>query len=241
MDIDIQIFIVFHKNIFDECYKNIPDDILNKYFTFFAVNENIEKSYTQNKYKIIKEWELLIYDKKFQDRGYNENSAIYHVYANNLHKDYKYIGFFQYDMVFNDNIIEIIQKNTINTPTVFSFSFFSFDFCSKSTWNEPNTLNYLIKDYENFYKKSFKYNNNYPLFNSFVIPKETYEKTMEWIVQLYDKIYPWCVEPPNAIHFGHVGGIYERLMGYCIGEENLQNIILNVTHDDNNKYKLLSY
>jgi hypothetical protein len=64
---------------------------------------------------------------------------------------------------------------------------------------------------------------------------------MEWIVQLYDKIYPWCVEPPNATHFGHVGGIYERLMGYCIGEENLQNIILNVSHGYNNKYKLLSY
>ena len=33
-DTDIQIFIVFHKNIFDECYKLIPDDIIYKYFTF---------------------------------------------------------------------------------------------------------------------------------------------------------------------------------------------------------------
>ena len=31
---DIQIFIVFHKNIFDDCYKNIPDDILSRKNTF---------------------------------------------------------------------------------------------------------------------------------------------------------------------------------------------------------------
>ena len=92
-DNNIQIFIVFHKKIFDECYENIPHDILYKYFTFFAVNKNIEKHYTQNKYKIINEWELPIYDKTFQERGYNENSSIYHVYTNNLHKGYKYIGF----------------------------------------------------------------------------------------------------------------------------------------------------
>jgi hypothetical protein len=239
MEKDIQIFIVFHKNIFDECYKNIPDDILYKYFTFYAVNEKIEKSYTLDKYKIINEWELLIYDKTFQERGYNENSALYHVYANNLHKDYKYIGFFQYDMVFNENIIEIIQKNIVTTPTLFSLGLFSFDFCSYVTWNERNTLNYVINDYEVFYKKSFKYNDNYPLYNTFVIPNETYEKTMKWIIQLYDKIYPWCMQKPNATHWGHIGGIYERLVGFCIGEENLQNIVLNVSHDHN--YKLLSY
>jgi len=94
MGVDIQIFIIFHKNIFDECYKNIPEDILSEYFTFYAVNENIEKCYMQNKYKVINEWELSIYDKTFQERGYNENSAIYHIYANKLNKDYKYIGFF---------------------------------------------------------------------------------------------------------------------------------------------------
>lgn len=58
---------------------------------------------------------------------------------------------------------------------------------------------------------------------------------MKWVTQLYNKIYPWCVEKPNANHFGHIGGIYERIMSYCIGEENLQNIILNVLHD--HKYK----
>jgi hypothetical protein len=62
---------------------------------------------------------------------------------------------------------------------------------------------------------------------------------MQWIMQLYDKIYPWCIERPNRSHFGHIGGIYERIMAYAIGEENLQNINLNISHD--HKYKKLSY
>ena len=236
---DIQLFVVFHKNIFDECYLNIPDDILYKYFTFFAVNKKIEKCYTQNKYKVINEWELPIYDDSFQTRGYNENSAIYHVYSNNLHKDYKYIGFFQYDMVFNDNVIDFLQQHISETPTNFYFENYSFNFCSYETWNEPNTLNYIIKDYETFYNKSFTKNYQYPLYNSYVIPIEIYEKIMKWVVQLYDKIYPWCIEEPNATHFAHIGGIYERIMAYSIGEENLHNIKINVTH--NHHYKRISY
>ena len=54
-----------NKYIFDSCYEKIPIDILNKYFTFIAVNENIVKSYTLNKYNVINEWELPRYDKTF--------------------------------------------------------------------------------------------------------------------------------------------------------------------------------
>lgn len=43
----IKIFIVFHKYIFDDSYKHIPDDILRKHFVFIAVNKNIPKEYTQ--------------------------------------------------------------------------------------------------------------------------------------------------------------------------------------------------
>lgn len=236
---NIQFFVVFHKNIFDDCYKNIPEDILNKYFTFIAVNEKIPKNYTQNKYRVINEWELPIYDKTFQERGYNENSAIYHIYANNLHRNYDYVGFFQYDMIFNDNIMEFLEKNISPTPTIFSVVNVNFMFCSYETWNEPFTLQFILDDYEEFYNKPFSEQNQYPLCNSFVIPVETFEKTMKWVTQLYDKLYPWCMEEPNATHFGHIGGIYERVMAFAIGEENLNNIKLDVSH--NHGYKKLSY
>ena len=240
--VDFQIFVVFHKHIFDECYTHIPDDILYTYFTFIAVNPSIKKYYTPNKYKVINEWELPHYDKSFQESGYNENSAIYHVHANNLHKPYKYIGFFQYDMKFRDNIVLFLQTYLMSEktplPTLFSFAQYNFRFCSYETWNEPKTLDYIIQDYEQFFGKPFTKDKQYPLFNSYIISTETYEKIMTWVTQLYQKLYPWSMEPPNATHFGHIGGIYERIMAYAIGEENLQYVHVNVEHDNN--FKMLN-
>jgi hypothetical protein len=235
----IQIFIIFHKYIFDECYENIPPDILQKYFTFIAVNPNIPKQYTQNKYKIINEWDLSIYDKTFQERGYNENSAIYHVYANYLHKEYDYIGFFQYDMKFGDNIINCIEQNIQDGPKYFAFANDDFHFCSYTSWNEPNTLEYIMKNYEEFFNRHFSRNKRYPLLNSYVIPRNLYEKVIKWAIHLHDKLYPWCIQYPNRTHFGHIGSIYERVMAYSIGEENLPYIKVNVHHDHD--YKRLSY
>jgi hypothetical protein len=235
---EFQIFIVFHKHIFDECYQNIPGDMLYKYFTFIAVNPSIKKYYTPDKYKIVNEWELPIYDKSFQDRGYNENSAIYHVHANQLHTPYKYIGFFQYDMKFRDDIVCFLQKNITPVPTLYSFNRYNFNFCSYETWNEPKTREYIIRDYEQFYQKPFTKDKQYPLFNSYIIPVETYEKVMAWVSQLYSKLYPWTMEPPNATHFGHIGGIYERIMGYAIGEEDLRYVEVRVEHDNN--FKMLN-
>jgi hypothetical protein len=214
--------------------------MLYKYFTFIAVNPSIKKYYTPDKYNIVNEWELPIYDKSFQERGYNENSAIYHVRANQLHKPYKYIGFFQYDMKFRDNIVSFLQKNIRPVPTLYSFNRYNFNFCSYETWNEPKTREYIIRDYEQFYQKPFTKERQYPLFNSYIIPVETYEKVMVWVSQLYSKLYPWTMEPPNATHFGHIGGIYERIMGYAIGEEDLEYVEVRVVHDSNFKM-LINY
>jgi len=236
----IQLFIVFHKCIFDDCYKNIPDDILQKYFTFVAVNPKIEKFYTKGKYKIVNEWELPIYDPTFQERGYNENSVIYHTFVNNIYKEYDYIGFFQYDMKFNTNIIDFLQMH-INTEILkyFPHDTHTFRYCTDSTWNEPETLQFIIKNYEAYFGKPFSKTKQYPLWNTYILPSQTYGKLMNWIVQLYEKLYPWCIQPPNATHFGHIGGIYERIMGFAIGEEDLSAIPLDIAHD--HKYKQICY
>jgi len=238
-NMNVQLFIVFHKNIFDDCYKHIPDDVLYNNFTFFAVNPKIAKEYTPNKYKVINEWELPVYDPTFQERGYNENSAIYHVYANKLHTGHEYIGFFQYDMVFENNVIEQVQDSTKNGSVYFPYSTHDFNFCSFETWNEPYTLQFIINDYIQHFKVPFYTDKEYPLFNSYIIPHETYEKIMEWVVQLYDKLYTGCLQFPNMSHFGHIGGIYERIMAYAIGQENLSIVRLNIDHD--NELKKVSY
>jgi hypothetical protein len=236
-----QLFIVFHKKIFDECYQNIPRDVLDKYFTFVAVSRNIPKEYTKNKYKVINEWELPVYDNSFQERGYNENSALYHIYANNLHKEYKYVGFFQYDMTFNDNVIEFLYKTleVDDRPKYFSLEPYNFTFCAYNTWNERYTLNYILKDYEAYFNVTFDKMKKYPLYNTYVISTETYEKVMKWVTQLYNKLYPECIKPPNRTHFGHIGTIYERIMAFAIGGEDMEQLNLNVKHDD--AYKKVCY
>jgi hypothetical protein len=148
------------------------------------------------------------------------------------------VGFFQYDMTFDENIIDFLQKNA-NESSYFGLDLYDFNFCFLSTWHEIPTLEFIIKDYSAFFGVTPINNNKYPLCNTYILPTKSYEKIMKWVSQLHSKLYPWCIEPPNRGHFGHIGGIYERIMAFAIGQENLQDIILPITHD--HAYKKISY
>jgi len=234
----LQIFVVFHKYIFDECYEMIPSDILSKYFTFIAVNNKIPKEYTPNKYNIINEWDLPVYDSTLQERGYNENSAIYHVYANNLHKPYSHVGFFQYDMKFNTNPMDLILESIADPSKYLCVMPFTYKECA---WGEPITQQTIIEDYEAHFDTVFDTTQSYPMVNTYILPAARYEKIMPWIISLYDKLYPWAITAPNRTHFGHIAGIYERIMGYAIGNEKMTHVVLDIDHEHNNKFKTQSY
>lgn len=157
-----QFFVVFHKEIFDECYATIPQDVLDTYFTFFAVNRDIPKKYDAQKYKnIVKEWEMTHYNAAMQKSGFNENSALYHIYANGLHTQYDYIGLFQYDMVFKENCVERVkEKIDQGSSFLFSLPLHTFEFCTAQSWNDPKALQYIVQQYEAYYKRvSIKQNN----------------------------------------------------------------------------------
>ena len=148
----IQFFVVFHNKLFDICYDCIPQDILDKYFTFIAVNETIPKEYTQNKYKVINEWELSTYNKSFQELGYNENSVIYHIYANKLHVNYDWIGFFQYDMEFTQELLyQLLQIEQMKESAYFYFFRLNFE-KTLLTWKDIQE-DFIIQNYENFLKQ----------------------------------------------------------------------------------------
>ena len=182
------------------------------------------------------EWDLPNHDPTFQERGYLEQSVIYHVYANELHKTYDYVGFFQYDMMFNDNIVDFLVKNIHPTETrYFPLEVYNFEYCHYKTGCEPPTLDYAVSDYEKFFGVKFNRGAAFPLWNSFILPKSLYTKIMPWITQLYSKMWPWCVSPPNQTHYRHLGGIYERVMAYAISQENMPFIKVDVVHDHNFK------
>ena len=74
---EFKIFVTFHGFINESCYSELSPEEFS-HFVFVAVNEKRQKTYPQDpKYKIIKEWELPIYDPELQRKGYNENSVIY--------------------------------------------------------------------------------------------------------------------------------------------------------------------
>jgi|SRR5210317_329914 hypothetical protein len=225
----LKIFVVFHKKIFDECYENVSQDILDKYFTFVAVNPDIPKTYTKDKYNVINEWELEHYNADFQKKGYNENSVIYHIKANKLHENYKYIGFFQYDMIFTDAAVNTVLNEMNSKATCFYLSVHNYKYCAYDTCNEYHTMKYLSNSYTMFFNREFTHSEEdiYPLFNSYVIPVDIYEKLMEWVVTLYSEIEPMLYQK----HFGHIGGIFERVMAFAVGEEKLHLTPIEVKHD----------
>ena len=223
----LQLFVVFHDTIYDDCYENIPQEYLDKYFTFIAVNKSIPKTYTKGKYNVINEWDLPHYNSQFQDKGYKENSAIYHVHANKIHEKYEYIGFFQYDMKFNSNMIDEILKKMVVEPTCFCLEAFNYKFCSVDTLHEPDVMAYLEHSYFSHFKRNISRFTLYPLYNSYIIPNECYEKIMSWVLTLYGNVARYVKQR----HYGHIAGVYERIMAFAVGELFLPMIKLDIKHD----------
>ena len=217
----LQLFIVFHSVLYDDYYKDIKQEDLDKYFTFVAVNKNIDKKFTKGKYKIINEWDLPIYDSKFQERGYNENSVIYHIYINKMY-DYDKIGFFQYDMRFNKGSL-----NYILTNKDCSFYLASYKFSTIKSNCTEKVINYIIEDYEKYRNKKVVTNKDYPMLNSYIIDKNDYINIMDWVVTLYDKLYPWALNIANknkSQKAGHIGGVFEAIMALSVVQYNSLNI-----------------
>jgi len=232
----LKLFIVFHEKIFDECYENIPQDILDKYFTFIAVNKNIPKNYTEGKYNVVNEWDLPRYNSQFQDKGYKENSAIYHVYANKLYGDAKYIGFFQYDMHFEKGVIDGILSDMEKEPTCFYVLGEVVNYSIDKTWDEPYVFDYLTSLYAYNYRVIVNYSAIGPRCNTYVLPVSNFLKIMSFVNILYPRLGSICFKS----HFNHVAVLYEIVMTFLISQEMLKMIKLDIRHDHDYKSQVVS-
>ena len=183
---NIQLFVCFHKKIFPTVYKISPIEN-EKYLTFYGVNNKD----LEIKKKVIYEYELLHYNPVLQKNNYNEGSCIYHIYKNNLY-NYDYIGFCQYDMIFQENFFSKIEYKILNNSnTIFYLDFFQWHFYGGQTtiikdyYNIPSGL----KSYNNFFNKSYTVENlitnKMIICNTFLIPKKMYEKMMSWLMNYF--------------------------------------------------------
>jgi hypothetical protein len=228
------LFIIFHKTIYDECYRHISQEDLDAHFTFIAVNESIPKTYTPNKYRVINEWEMPVYNPRLQQQKYLDNSVLYHMFANQTYTSYDFIGFFQYDMPFLTNVVDDIRRGLANDvkafygknlyPEPFQYVMHTQYFNDFIMPDESDCLP-MMAYYEKYFDKTISRTSVYPYCNTFVIESAVFEKIMTWLMTTYDML------PVTE----NIASIYERLAGIAIGEEypdkNIQ--YLDIIHDRN--------
>jgi hypothetical protein len=216
-----QIFVIFHQRIFPECYEKLPKDQL-EYLTFVAVNPDTPKTYPTG-VKIIREWELPTYDARYQKEGYCENSFLFHLVQNGLHRQYNYVGFCQYDMIISDlsDVIAYLETHPSGTclthPAPDAKSNYEYCFYWRHG-SELTTLRAIESAFENYFGRKLNRNRRYPMLNTYILPSEKFESIVQWALHVDSVIYPWCVEPPNFTVRGHIAGIFERVFALAVGE-----------------------
>jgi hypothetical protein len=229
----LEIFVVFHKTLFDECYDELtPEEF--KYLTFIAVNENIQKYYNNKKYtKVIHEYQLEKYDGFYQANRYNENSVLKHIHDNNLAKT-DYIGIVQYDMKFPKNSInQIIQQLSPNRCLSVMKSPFVFSFIDSCAIRELPYISSIPQHFCAFSGRIVDNRRDYPLLNSFIVHKDVFAKSLAFFLHMINVIRP------NA-EIGCIGGVFERVNAYAFSH-NSEEIVASPIIDMNNKLKALAY
>ena len=184
-----QLYVIFHKDIYSECYKNLDQSYIDN-LKFFAVNSKIQKQVPEKFMKqLIIERELPNYNPLLQMCNFCEDSAFLHCFKN-PHLLKEYIGFFQYDMILQNSLFEALDATE---PTLFYFykenSYRHLNQCiGLRGWG-------IIVDIYNqiFHTKhtmDFVCANDIPLYHCFVLPRNIFLKMMGF----FEKVYPIIIE-----------------------------------------------
>ena len=187
----LSLFIIYHKVLYDSFYQTISEEN-KKNIIFYGVKDKVENTPLQ--ISSIYEYELQIYNKDLQEKRYNESSAFYHIYKNNLHQNLSYIGFAQYDMIINNDALNTVKKLISENPEK-SIIFGSFFAIEESKINlhgslrlisEPlPILGSILDNYNRFFSSNYKRDDiikmPWIMCNTFIVPVNMYEKYMTWL------------------------------------------------------------
>jgi hypothetical protein len=223
-NVSIKLFVVFHNLIFDELYTEMSK-IDKESVTLYGV-----KNRQDSEFKTIYEADLPIYNPKLQADVYNEGSAFYHIYKNNLYNDCDYIGFGQYDMKIHADTFSSIRStiNSSNSPCIFIMDYFpdikisGFLGCHNLIKSDLNGLESGLKTYNRIFNKNYTaedvIQNRLIMCNTFVIHRKTFEKLMSWLIQYYRD----DINVNRHPLIGNAGQIPEALIGMFLSLEVLE-------------------
>ena len=239
MVLSLKVFIVFHKAFFPENYL-IHEEHKN-YLTFYAVKDEQETTMD-----VIYEKYLPIYEPVWQQLCYNEGSALYHVYKNNIHRQSNFVGFFQYDMTVHNDCFDIVESSLKkNHRTIFYYEFFPWAFLGGQTTitTDYSCLESGLKNYNKFFNTDFTEEQlvffKMPICNTFVIHSSIFEKMMDWMSQYFIRNIQSSMQAQDGIVF-NPGHMIEALTSMFLCLEVVQGAEykkLSISHDQNLKLK----
>lgn len=106
-----RLYIVFHKFLVEELYKELTDEQINRYIRFVAVNQKIQKEIPARLAPyVIYERRMPWYNPFLQYNHFCESSVFFHVWRNGLHQAKPYVGFLHYDMEIKREAIETLER-----------------------------------------------------------------------------------------------------------------------------------
>ena len=196
-----KIFVTFFQNLYDGHYS--VDRTWNPgNFTFVKVNDRYPQEMGDNRlpYDIFVEHDFPIFRPDLQEKGYCENSVMWHLYKNGVHRDYDYIGFIEYDHVLTADFTQTMQKRLDDSSgeIIFSFQYFTF----RQLWNQAiimnpyrrekvdgradspwNCIKLVLKDYNDFYQTDHMLErlvakDCFPICHSLLMPSATFDRLM---------------------------------------------------------------
>lgn len=234
------IFVTFFKNLYDEHYTS--DQSWNPgNFSYVKVNDKfpLEIGHNNLPYEILVEHDFPIFSPHFQEKGYCENSVIWHLYKNGIHKNYDYIGFIEYDHVLSENFSKTIQRIIDSTDNELIFSFQPFNY--QQIYNQGilmnpnrrdkiegkpdtpwNAINVILNDYNKFHntKHTLEYlaqKDCFPICHSLLIPSTMFDRIMPFHASIMES---GKVEGYHRHNWRSPAGLMERYLAVSLALED---------------------
>ena len=228
----LRVFPVFHSAIDQRLiFQAFTPAEVDQFFTLYGVNQSQpQKSVTtlDGHTKIaspadpnlVLEYHLPWHDPTIQSRGFMETSCFVHLFRNNLHDPYDYVGVCQYDMRWTTQAAEVLHElsrgptgNTVYglvcgplmTP---AGQFHPLAFSQIRNWH------FLLESYNRFFSTRWDMgmliNKPFTLWQTYLMPRRQFADLAAWLEVLCKEVYPWANQPPYETHWGTLSGYTER-------------------------------
>jgi len=238
----VKYFVIFHKKIHEECYSELSKEQLQN-FCFVAVNPKIEKEYPKDpKYNILKERELPLYYPHLQEENFRENSFLVHCFVNKIYEDYDFVGFFQYDMYFKKDSLDLDFSKT-NCLSCHYFTEYIFN-PTIPLGSIQRCIDIIICNYPEV-KSKLSHTSKFPLGNTYILPKDLYMKVANFLCFIIFRKIGWPMDVICRLENNYNNAVYmEYLMGllvYLFSENeciDMKGIVHGTSHGEMTHLKI---